>query len=72
MKLYPNAAKLMSRNPTLMGIVAGYRFYESPTYGDEAPFLMITPEGKLKHTDCFELPEAQDIGYYDPGYGGII
>ena len=62
-ELKPNAAKFMKKNPTLIGTVAGVKFYEHPVYGDEHPLLAITKEGKLKHTGCYELPQ---IGYDFP------
>lgn len=60
-KLSDKARAFLERKPTLIGRVLGYAFYESPTYGDEAPMLMITPEGKLKHTEFYELPSADEL-----------
>ncbi|MCP4366350.1 MAG: hypothetical protein GY800_13785 [Planctomycetes bacterium] len=60
-KLYPNAKKLMTRNPAKIGTVAGHRYYEHPDYGDETYLLCVTPDGKLKHSAHWELPESYDV-----------
>lgn len=53
------ARAFLARKPALIGIIAGVRFYEHPTYGDEAPLIAIAG-GKLRRTDCWELPELED------------
>ena len=60
-KLSDKARAFLAKNPTLIGRVLGHAFYESPTYGDEAPLLVVTPEGKLKRTGFWELPSAEEL-----------
>lgn len=58
-QLTDKARAFLARKPTLIGIVAGVHFYEHPAYGDEAPLVAIAG-GKLRRTDCWELPEVED------------
>ena len=55
-----NAIKFMDKNPTFIGTVAGFDFYEHPTLGDETTLRVITPEGKVKDSGCYELPSFMD------------
>ena len=55
-----NAKKFMSKNPTFLGRVHGVDLYESPTMGDEVTLRAITADGRLKKTDHWEVPSAQD------------
>ena len=61
MQLSDKARAFLAKKPTLIGRVAGHAFYEHPTYGDESPLIMITPDGKVKKSDHWELPDASDI-----------
>ena len=47
--------KFMSHNPTLLATFGGYKLYEHPTLGDEAPIAMVTPSGILYNTGFFDL-----------------
>ena len=60
--LHTNAQKFIDKKPTLISTVAGVRFYECPHQGDEATLRAITKEGKLRITDFFESPNAEDLG----------
>ena len=44
---------------TRIGYVAGVAYYEHPTFGDEAP-LMVMKAGELVATDFLELPDADE------------
>ena len=59
-KLY-NKEKMMSKNPTLIGCVAGIKFYEHPDYGDEYP-LVAVKDDECGLTDFCELPELEELG----------
>ncbi len=59
-----NAVKFLAKKPTLLGRVNGVDLYEHPELGDESPLMAITPEGKVRRTDHWEVPtsaEAQDL-----------
>lgn len=60
-KYSPNAQKFLDRNPTHIGTVGGYRFYESIAHGDEAPLLVITLDGRIKASSFWELPTLEDV-----------
>lgn len=51
-----NAVKFLAKNPTFIGSVKGFDFYEHPELGDEVPLLVITPQGLVKYSEFFELP----------------
>ena len=57
-------AKFMSHNPTLLATFGGYRLYEHPTRGDEAPIYMTTPNGTLINTGFYDLG---DFYFHDCG-----
>lgn len=61
MALTELASAFLSRNPTLIGIVAGIRFYEHPTYGDESPLVAILPDGRKKLSPYWECPDACEL-----------
>ena len=61
-----DAGKLLAKNPTLIGVVAEFSFYEHPTYGDEAGLIAVTtdPDTKEKYawqTDLFDLPSITNL-----------
>lgn len=57
----------LSWSPTLIGTVAGVRFYEHPIDGDESPLLAVMPDGRLADTGEYDLPEADQVeaDYYE-------
>ena len=55
-----NKEKVMARNPELIGVVAGIRFYEHPAYGDESPLIADTGT-EFGLTDFWELPDIADL-----------
>jgi len=59
--LSANAQKFLSNNPTLIGVVAGVRFYEHPFYGDEMTLVMITPRGRKITSTFWELPSFDEV-----------
>jgi hypothetical protein len=61
MQLSDKARKFIAKNPTLIGVVLGYRFYEHPTYGDEHCLMMITPEGKVKSSGWHDVPTLDEL-----------
>lgn len=54
-------AKRLVKEGTLIGVVAGVPFYESPTMGDESPLLFIDKEGRAKISDFWELPYLEEV-----------
>jgi hypothetical protein len=52
------ARAFIAKNPTLIGRVNGVDLYEHPTKGDESQLVAITADGRLRPTDCWELPDA--------------
>lgn len=61
-KVYgPKAQELISKDtPTLIGVVAGIRFFENPRLGDEAP-LIAKHNGKWVSTCFWEIPELEEL-----------
>ena len=59
--LSANAKAFLANDPTLIGIVAGHYFYEHPTMGDESPLIVITPDGKKRTSDFWELPTVEEL-----------
>lgn len=59
--LSDKAKAFLAKSPEHIGSVAGYDFYEHPTYGDESPLMMITPDGKIKCSDFWEMPDAFEL-----------
>lgn len=59
--LSDNAKKFLAKNPTFIGVVGGYRFYESIAHGDEVSLLVITLDGRLKQSSFWELPTVYDV-----------
>ena len=52
--------KFLARNPSLIGVVAGVRFYECVIHGDEAPLIAVTDE-QCGYTDYYELPKLDEF-----------
>jgi len=59
--LSDKAKAFLEKKPYLIGTVAGHTFYEHPTYGDESPLVMITPEGKVKVSAFWDMPTASEL-----------
>jgi hypothetical protein len=63
MKMLTEKAKaFLAKNPTAIGTVAGHKFYEHPTLGDESPLIVITPDGNVQVSDFWELPTREELG----------
>jgi hypothetical protein len=54
-------AKRLASEATLIGVVCGVPFYESPAHGDESPLIYINKEGKAKLSDFWELPSYDEL-----------
>jgi len=54
------AIAFLAKKPTFIGRVHGVDLYEDPIRGDEAPMLAITSDGRVKRTDHWELPSADE------------
>jgi hypothetical protein len=59
--LSDKAKAFLAKGPYYIGIVAGHTFYEHPTYGDESPLVMITPEGKVKVSTFWDMPSREEL-----------
>jgi hypothetical protein len=64
MQTLAQPAKFFAHNPTLLATFGGYRLWEHPTRGDEAPVYMSTPSGTLINTGFYDLG---DFAYHDLG-----
>lgn len=53
--LTENAKKFLAQAPTLIGQIAGCKFYEHPVYGDESPMVAIF-NGKKWTSPFYDLP----------------
>tara|TARA_R100000742_G_C4261904_1_gene79709 strand:- start:208 stop:414 length:207 start_codon:yes stop_codon:yes gene_type:complete len=54
--------RIFNLNPSLIGTVKGFKFYEHPLYGDEEPLMVVTPDKEfLEFTEFYELPTIDDI-----------
>ena len=61
MEYSDKAKKFLAKNPTLLGRVMDWNFYEDPIRGDEAPLIAITPEGTVRRTDFWEVPSIDEM-----------
>ena len=52
--------KVIARNPTLVGMVLGVRFYECAIHGDDAPLIAITDE-QCGYTDFYDVPKDHEL-----------
>lgn len=64
MKLSEKAQNFLSMNPLHVCTVAGIKFYESPTMGEDSPLLYINKYGKIKRSDFWEAPTFEDLEDY--------
>jgi hypothetical protein len=71
MNLSDKAKAFMTKHPALIGVVLGFRFYEHPSKGDESPLVMITPEGKVKLSDYWDVPTTEDLAS-DIGFDLVV
>lgn len=64
MQLSEAAKEFLDSNPSHMATVYGYRFYEHPVYGDEAPLCVVTPSGRLLppwEADFWDVPSWEEM-----------
>ena len=61
MMLSDKAKSFLAKGPTLIGTLAGVRYYEHPTRGDEAPLIAIGHDGRVRKTGFWEMPSLSDI-----------
>ena len=54
-------AKFKSMNPTVIGRVSGYTFYECPVHGDETALYATDSNGHWGKTRFWELPQFDEI-----------
>lgn len=59
--LSEKAVAFLAKNPAFLGSVAGVRFYECPSCGDEVPMRAIDRFGKLRKTFWYDLPDASEL-----------
>jgi len=59
--LSDKARAFLAKNPTHIGTVLGVDYFEHPTLGDEAPLVMIGTDGKVRHSDHWDLPTAEEL-----------
>ena len=55
-----NPTKFLAANPTYIGQVGEYKFYEHPVYGDEMGCIAVKGE-KGWQTDYYELPTLEEL-----------
>lgn len=54
--------KFFEKNPTLIGVVGGYAFYECPIHGDESSLYAVnSSEDSWGRTWFHEVPDIEDI-----------
>jgi hypothetical protein len=57
--------KIFNMNPTKMGSVGGWVFYEHPIYGDEESLMVVTPSGAFQeYSEFWEVPTKSEIEDY--------
>lgn len=52
------AERFLAKNPTFIGRVNEWDFYECPIDGDESPLIAITEAGFKRLTSEWELPSS--------------
>ena len=53
--------ELLGDKPCLICTVAGVKFYEHPTLGDEAPLRAVLPNGNIVNTDFWDRPSRDEV-----------
>lgn len=64
---YKKPGRFWDSNPTLIGTVAGVRFYEHPQFGDEYPLIAVLPGGDVGLSCFWEVPDIEDLEDLVPG-----
>lgn len=59
--LSDKAKSFLAKDPTFIGEVKGHKYYEHPTLGDESPLIEITPKGKVRISEFWELPSEYEL-----------
>jgi hypothetical protein len=54
-------SKFKSMNPTIIGRVSGYTFYECPVHGDETALYATDGNGNWGKTWFWEVPQFDEI-----------
>ena len=54
------SARITALNPTHIGTVAGIRFFEHPTKGDESP-MIVKSNGIWHLTDFWDMPTLEEL-----------
>jgi len=52
--------KFLARNPSLIGVIMGVRFYECVIHGDEAPLIAVT-DTQCGYTDYYDMPKPDEF-----------
>ena len=55
-----NKEKVMAKNPTKLGRVLDWDFYECPIHGDEAPLIADGPSG-FGYSGHYDLPDPFEL-----------
>jgi hypothetical protein len=56
-----NKSKVMAMKPPHAGTVAGVKFYEHPTKGDESPLIADVSGGKFGISSFWEVPDMDEL-----------
>lgn len=51
---------LFNRNPELLAVVGGIRFYDCPVYGDERPLVAVTAE-ICGYSQYWDVPTLNEL-----------
>ena len=54
-----NYEKFMTKEPTFIGSIQGWRFYEHPVYGDEVE-LVVTHNGQAAYSGFYDMPNHDE------------
>ncbi len=54
-------AKFKSMNPTVIGRVSGYTFYECPVHGDQTALYATYGNGNWGKSQFWELPQVEEL-----------
>lgn len=55
------AIKFLEKGPTFIGRVLDTDYYEHPEYGDESPLVEVTKDGRVRHSEFWELPAIAEL-----------